>query len=82
MLLDQAKAQQEELGEAIERTQKELIYIQKRKPEMMKDRGVAEQVQQLELAKVAFEDRELSLAQLDEVLYLARSLEVQMIKEF
>ena len=56
-LLDQAKAQQTELSDAIERTQKELDYIQKRKPDMLTaDKGLTTQIEQLRLAKVAFED--------------------------
>ena len=81
-LLEQARQQQQELGEAIERTQKEVEYVEKRQPGLLAtDRALMERVRQLQLARIAFEERELSIAQLDDVMYLARSFEVQNLRE-
>jgi hypothetical protein len=81
-LLDQAKKQQAELREAIERTQRELEYIQKRQPgSLFTDRGVMEKVKHLQLAQVAFNEREQSMAQLDEIIYIARTVEVQTTRD-
>ena len=80
-LLEQARERQKELGEAIERTQKELDLVQKRRPELLlsSDKALSEQARQLQLARNAYEDREQSIAQLDDVIFLARSTEVQII---
>ncbi|GAX79765.1 hypothetical protein CEUSTIGMA_g7206.t1 [Chlamydomonas eustigma] len=81
-LLDQAKKQQTELREAIERTQRELEYVHKRQPSSLSsDTRVMEMVKNLQLAQVAFNEREQSMAQLDEIIYIARTVEVQTTRD-
>jgi chemotaxis protein MotB len=77
--LEEARQRQVELGEAIERTQKELDLVQRRSPEqLMKDESLIERARQLQLARSAYEDRELSMGQLEDVIFLARSTDVEL----
>lgn len=55
--------------------------LQKLKPTLLRTPTGATKVQQLQLARQAYADRELSLAQLDDVVFMARSLEMQMVSE-
>lgn len=70
----------QELEENISRAQREVDYAQKRKANQQPAAAkvLGDRVKQLQLARMAFGDRQLSIAQLDDVIFLARSMETEM----
>eukprot|EP00200_Dunaliella_tertiolecta_P002185 CAMPEP_0202348920 /NCGR_PEP_ID=MMETSP1126-20121109/6631_1 /ASSEMBLY_ACC=CAM_ASM_000457 /TAXON_ID=3047 /ORGANISM="Dunaliella tertiolecta, Strain CCMP1320" /LENGTH=376 /DNA_ID=CAMNT_0048940651 /DNA_START=235 /DNA_END=1365 /DNA_ORIENTATION=+ len=77
-LLSDATQQQHELMASIERAQQEVQYLQKRQPQALQTPKAQAQLQQVRLAQQAHAARATSLSQLQDVVLLARELELQI----